>query len=290
MAGGEEEPPQPGSVPNESQGAADGYITTLPDQGTTANGRYQIINLQNHRSFVVHVPFNADKHHRLPVVVAMHGYEMDAGNMFKGTDLSQGDAITVFVQGAGKAWAPAPYAVTSLEDDLKYVDDTIDFVRRHYPASETTYGVGFSNGGGFARAVTCKRPGLFEAVATVSAAKYDRVEKDCASEPTDYLDIHGTEDVLMKYSGGRQHGAHYHSVKQSLRGIAKENGCNPFPKRRRKEAVEHFTWRVCDARTEQYTIHGGTHTWNGGATDHSGLVRAEWTTDTVLDFFHIAHP
>ena len=150
--------------------------------------------------------------------------------------------------------------------------------------------MGFSNGGGFARAVTCKRPGLFDAVATVSAAKYDRVEKDCASEPTDYLDIHGTEDVLMKYGGGRQHGAHYHSVKKSLRGIAKENGCNPFPKRRRKEAVEHFTWRVCDARTEQYTIHGGTHTWNGGATDHSGLVKAEWTTDTVLDFFHIAHP
>ena len=65
MAGCEEELPQPGSVPNESQGAADGYITTLPDQGTTANGRYQIINLQNHRSFVVHVPFNADKRHRL---------------------------------------------------------------------------------------------------------------------------------------------------------------------------------------------------------------------------------
>lgn len=94
----------------------------------------------------------------------------------------------------------------------------------------------------------------------------------------------------MNYDGGHQHGAHYRSVKQSLRGIARENGCNPFPKRRRKEAVEHFTWRVCDARTEQYTIHGGTHTWNGGATDHSGLVKAEWTTDTVLDFFHIAHP
>lgn len=235
MAGCEEELPQPGSVPNESQGAADGYITTLPDQGTTANGHYQIINLQNHRSFVMHVPFNADKRHRLLVVVAVHGYEMDAGNMFKGTDLSQGDAITVFVQCTAMRWTPAPHAVTSLEDDLKYVDDTIDYVRRHYPASDTTYGVGFSNGGGFAHAVTCKRPGLFDAVATGSAVKYDRVEEDCASEPTDYLDIHSTEDVLMKYGGGHQHGAHYRSVKQSLRGIARENGCNPFPKRRRKK-------------------------------------------------------
>lgn len=79
MGGCEEELPQPGSVPNESQGADDGYITTLPDRGTTANGHCQIINLQNHRSFVVHVPVNADKRRRLLVVVAMHGYEMDAG-------------------------------------------------------------------------------------------------------------------------------------------------------------------------------------------------------------------
>lgn len=249
---------------------------------------YDTVTLPSGRSFIVHVPSSYSAARPLPVVLGVHGYRGTDQSMYRDTTLYTADAVTVFALGRDDAWAPAPYATTTVEEDLAYIDGILGWVRGHYATTGEAFAVGFSNGGSFVHVLSCYRAESFRAFATVSAANYDAVEDGCSGAPgRAYLDIHGTADGVIGYDGGVRHDTHYLSVNDVLDVTARRNGCNPFPRRRTTGAVTHEEWNACDVPTEHYRIAGGTHTWPGGATDTSGLVPAHWTTQTVLSFFGV---
>ena len=83
-----------------------------------------------------------------------------------------------------------------------------------------------SNGGGFAAYLACQMPEVFKSVATVSAAYYKDILKDCAHSPVGRLDIHGTVDPVVGYYGGTRHKTKYYSVESVLEQDRKRNGCS----------------------------------------------------------------
>ncbi|MGO2425317.1 MAG: alpha/beta hydrolase family esterase [Corynebacterium flavescens] len=273
-----------------------------PSSGSTKTGHYEEVGLPSGRSFIIHVPDSYQPSHPLPVVLALHGYKGNAASMLLDTKLYEADALTVFSTGKGKAWAPAPYARTSVDEDLAYIDAILSYTRAVYATDGRFFAAGFSNGGGLIHVLACQRSAEYSGLAAISAANYDAVNDDCERGPIPYLDIHGTADVVMHYDGGSAHGKHYESVAQDMEQIAKHNGCNPFPERQRNGAssansvnspiatgaVKKYRWHACDAPTEHYEVVGGTHTWNGSLSDSRGLVPQKWATSTVLDFFGIA--
>nr|WP_255712300.1 PHB depolymerase family esterase [Corynebacterium sp. ACRPQ] len=241
------------------------------------------------RSFILSVPKDYTGDKKWPIVLAFPGWGQSAENLRGYSRLDAADAITVFAEGKKKAWSPAPYAKTSTAEDKKFVRDIIDAVRATYRVDDSRiFATGMSNGGGFAAYLACQMPDVFKSVATVSAAYYKDILKDCAHSPVGRLDIHGTVDPVVGYYGGTRHKTKYYSVESVLEQDRKRNGCSTKVDTTRlvNNALD-MKWSGCTAPLEHIRIAGGSHVWPGGTADAHNEVGKFFATDRVLDFFGI---
>ncbi|WP_285440142.1 PHB depolymerase family esterase [Corynebacterium tuberculostearicum] len=241
------------------------------------------------RSFILSVPKDYTGEKKWPMVLAFPGWGQSAENLRGYSRLDAADAITVFAEGKKKAWSPAPYAKTSTAEDKKFVRDIIDAVRATYRVDDSRiFATGMSNGGGFAAYLACQMPDVFKSVATVSAAYYKDILKDCAHSPVGRLDMHGTVDPVVGYYGGTRHKTKYYSVESVLEQDRKRNGCstNVDMTRLVNNALD-MKWSGCTAPLEHIRIAGGSHVWPGGTADAHNEVGKFFATDRVLDFFGI---
>lgn len=231
------------------------------------------------REYLLALPQNFDPVRTYTVILGFGGWQHSASGMRSYADLERtaGDAIVVYAQGVDNAWAGAPYAATSLSEDINYVSAIIDELVADYSARRSeVYAVGMSNGGGMAVALACHAPQLVTAVATVAGAPYDPTVTGCAAGQVPALIIHGTADDVIAYTGGTRHGAPYHSVDQTFGVLGNRNGCDMTALTSVDEAnTTTFTPRDCDVATEVVRVNGGGHTW---------FVQPDATTLTV-DFF-----
>lgn len=137
-----------------------------------------------------------------PAIIALHGKGDTGPDFVKATGLVLAHAIVAAPTGAGLAWAPAPYALRPLHDDIARIDALVSsLIRTESADPDQIYLVGFSNGGGLAVELSlCSE--RFAGVATVSAAVRAAPENIAATaHPVDYLNIHGTWDDVVPYSG-----------------------------------------------------------------------------------------
>ena len=265
-----------------------GIPTSAPLRGPKP-GSHTTINLPSGRSFILSVPENYTAQKQWPVVLAFHGWGQSAENLRGYSRLDAAQAITVFPTGKKKAWSPAPYAETSGSEDKKFVLDILDSLRATYNVDDSRlYATGMSNGGGFAAYLACQMPGIFHSVATISAAYYEDILKDCAHEPVGRLDMHGTDDPVVGYYGGTRHKTKYFSVESVLEQDRKRNKCSEKVDTNRlvNNALD-MHWRGCSAPLEHIRIGGGSHVWPGGLGDKNNEVGKFFATDRVLDFFGI---
>ena len=261
-----------------------GIPTSAPLSGPEP-GSYTTVNLPSGRSFILSVPKDYTGDKKWPIVLAFPGWGQSAGY----SRLDAADAITIFAEGKKKAWSPAPYAKTSTAEDKKFVRDIIDAVRATYRVDDSRiFATGMSNGGGFAAYLACQMPDVFKSVATVSAAYYQDILKDCAHSPVGRLDIHGTVDPVVGYYGGTRHKTKYYSVESVLEQDRKRNGCSTKVDTTRlvNNALD-MKWSGCTAPLEHIRIAGGSHVWPGGTADAHNEVGKFFATDRVLDFFGI---
>lgn len=216
----------------------------------------------------VHVPDNADG--SLPILIALHGKGDNGIDFLEGTGLSAARAIVAAPTGRALAWAPAPYASTTLAEDASRIDAIIDDLVAEYGADpERVYLAGFSNGGGLAVALTTVRE-RFAGIATCSAAVRETPDEIAAAAPVDYLNIHGTYDDVVPYNG---------DLRSPYSG-AEDDVIQAAP-----AVVEAFTRRNAGAaRTEHRRVEGMGHEWPTGQwASHRGID----VTREVLDFFRL---
>lgn len=234
---------------------------------------------QARREYRVSLPPAAEQRARLPLIFVFHGYGQHAESVEQNSGMDLADAIVVYPQGLGNAWAPAPYAKTSGDEDLAFFDTLRAELTAEYDIDPSrVFVTGFSNGGGFAAFVGCQRPQDVTAVGTVAAAFYEATTADCSAIPMKRIDFHGTEDPVMRYGGGRKYGTSYEASENNADQAATRNRCVGAPLISRiSDEVVVRRWLHCDAETEHYRVDGGSHAW------------PEFATATLLEFFGVPH-
>lgn len=241
------------------------------------------------RDYILSLPPGAHQRERLPLILAFHGYRENAESMHKYSALDGADAVVAYLQGVDNAWAPAPYARTSGAADLAFVDAVRGQLTGEFGIDTArVFAAGLSNGGGFAAYVGCQRPQDFTAVATVSAAFYQRVSDGCSTIPIKHIDFHGTNDEVINYAGGERHDTVYDSVLEMLQEAAERNRCRTSPQEERvAPSIVRDRWVDCDAGLEHYRVESGPHVWPGGLNDASGTAPAGYATARILEFFGV---
>lgn len=216
------------------------------------------------RTYDVVLPTGFTQERSYPVVVGFGGWQHTARQMreYAGLERQFRDAIVVYAQGVSDAWGGAPYAATTVDEDVAYTKAVLDDVASRYNADTSrTVAVGLSNGGGMAAALACHAPETVSAVAAVAGAFYSPTVTGCRSGEVPTLIMHGTNDDVVGYDGGIRHWARYESVDSVARTFARKNDCTYVATQSRSGNVTTFDFEGCAAPTQIQRVEGGGHTW-----------------------------
>lgn len=276
----------PTSATAQSSTGDPALTSQLSSQLLAGSSSYHLI----HRSFTqagvnreyrIGVPALFDETRSYPVIIGFGGRHQTAAQFRDYAGLEQvarGNAIIIYAQGVNNSWAGAPYASTTMSQDIDYIRTAINDVLNNYSGdTNRVYATGLSNGGGMAAALSCHAPGLVDAVASVAGAFYNPTVTGCLASPVPTLIMHGTHDDTVAYAGGARHGAPYRGVYQTFESFAWRNGCTTAMVHQTHEYHGTTTFRPaqCHSATELVRVNGGGHTW-------FNEPRAE---DVVWDFF-----
>ena len=219
------------------------------------------------RSAIVKMP-SSGKTKNLPIVFMYSGWQHTAEQTRGYAKLEQtgagSDAIIVYPQGIQNAWEGAPYAATSLGQDVAFAREIVRTLAAEGKADRSrVYATGLSNGGGMALALACQAPDMMAGVVGVSGAYYNKVWSNCSAGKVPTLIIHGTQDGIVRYEGGLRHGAPFRSVDEMHKLVGQRNGCavTRNPQVKRSGLVTTYTFSGCSAETHVKKVFGGAHTW-----------------------------
>ena len=254
------------AVPQAQEAAGEkGASTSVGAPQRTSRGTLTVDGRE--RNYRLSTPEGFYRGRQWPVIFAFHGWDETAAALEETTGLNGTPAIVIYPDGVDRAWAPAPYAKTSGEEDLAFVRALLDDVVSTFPVDrDRIFATGFSNGGGFAAYLSCRMPDTFQAVAPVGAAYYETIHADCAGRPVARLDIHGTHDEVISYHGGNRHDTDYEPVAEVLEGVARRNGCEGTAITRSSQEVIEQHWLDCRLPVVHLRVGGGAHDWPDIAT------------------------
>ena len=162
--------------------------------------------------------------------------------------------------GAMRAWSAGATGPSTI-DDVAFLTALIDKASADLCLdSSRIYVAGMSNGAFMASLAACRIVQI-SAVAMVAGAD---LPTQCAHAAA-ALAVHGTEDKLVPYLGGKIRGSwQYGGVVNAVSGWAGVNGCDSGPLSDLiSDHVTRTQFKNCRARTELITIDGGGHTWPG---------------------------
>lgn len=288
------------------------------ESSLTANQTHHIKSGGDKRTYRLSLPSNWKKLGPLPVIFAFHGHGQDAQQMETYSDLDHLPALVVYPQGekgtgnSERAWESAPYARTNKGNkDSQFVHDLLGELTKNYPIDHARiYATGKSNGGGFAAKLGCTMPNIFAAVAPVAGAYYKDTHTGHGGRPegceptnntaaTSIMEVHGTNDHVIQYSGGVSHKHHFIGGPELVREFAQRYQCDTPPVENPPEIKksQEYAWRHCEHEVEaiHYKIIGGGHTWPGSShPELSGkkgepFVKEFPTTDKIWQFFSRHH-
>lgn len=228
------------------------------------------------RRYEIILPSGYEEGKSYPIMIGFGGWGHDARKArgYEQLERYADNTIVVYAQGRDNAWGGAPYANTSVNDDVRYVRDVVADVARYYGGDpDRVAAVGLSNGGGMAAALACHAPDTVSAVASVAGAFYDPTVTGCTPGAVPVLIMHGTGDDTVSYYGGTRHGASFQSVSSVFDTFRSKNGCGSTVAESRSGGVTTSTAQNCNAETVLQTVHAGGHTWFPS--------RPDATTETV---------
>lgn len=249
------------SLSSHPSGPERSYPDVTPDATrqihvTTADGQ--------NRDYLLSVPEDYDPSRAYPVWFAFPGWKIAPEGMTGDTGLrTASEALIVYGRGVDGAWAGAPYATATVEQDIAYVRAIVEQLAGSYSVdTDRIYAIGHSNGGGMAMNLACRASDLVAGVVGVAGAYYDPVNTGCASTPVPVMVIHSTDDVLMNYRGGERHDAPYLGARELAERYAQRNNCSGITRSGFVTGeVTRDSGVDCDEPVELITSRGDGHNW-----------------------------
>ncbi|WKD59337.1 alpha/beta hydrolase family esterase [Corynebacterium caspium] len=242
------------------------------------------------RQAIIDIPDGETPYGGWPVIFVFHGYKQTVDKFRAGLGFEAAPAIKIYPQGIDLAWQSAPYAKTNeSRADETLVLDLLGNLNQSISLNwQKVFATGFSNGGGFAELLACRMPDVFAGIAGVAAAHYTGFATDCYPGTVPILDIRGTDDGVISYSGGERHKVHYLSYKQIIETARLRNHCvGPVliipltPVIMRREAT------ICAAPVRHISVIGGKHEWPGYQGSTSNKAPENFATTEILQFFDL---
>ena len=205
-----------------------------------------------------------------PLLLALHGY----GNSGKPFETYLGlpslvDSHGVFLASPDgtldtkghRFWNTGSDACCNFEgsavDDVKYLRELLAEIRGVYDIDpRRIYVLGHSNGGFMAYRLACELSGELAAIMSLAGAT-----PDChPSSPVSVLQIHGDDDVGVRYDGGtnilKNGGGPYFGALESAERWAYDDGCRPYapaPPRSEGAAIDlESDLRGAETRVENF--------------------------------------
>jgi polyhydroxybutyrate depolymerase len=305
-AGGEGGPGADGSTtgPGPDGASPDGTVTAPACSGKTgaAGDRTVMLTVDGKaRTFDLHVPATYDATKGTPLVFLFHGYTMTPAQIAAATHFAAtADArglIVAFPAGIGQSFNAGDccgQAVSDPDDDVAFTRAMITSIGGEYCVdAKRTYASGFSNGGFFSYYLACQLADQIAAVAAVSGGL--RIDPSACKpkRPMALLHVHGTNDVVVPFTGGGLGNAQPVSASidafRTLNACAAGAGTVVYT----KDDVSCTTWGGCTAGTdvELCTVTGGGHQWPGGdLLPYGANLSANLDTSKAIADFFAAHP
>ena len=223
-----------------------------------------VLALPGGRRALLAVPAG-DGHHRLRLVMALPGYgqtseELAAQSRVPARAIVAG-VLAVIPEGAGltRAWN---FSGTTGHDDLGFLSALVTQLAATDCADPGRVVItGISDGGDMAAFAACALPGRFQAVVTV-AASFDPSE---GCRRTRIVAIHGDADPVDPFGGGPDGRPGYPAIPPAVAAIATWAARDGCPTATTTTVAPHVSVTRYPCGAELVTVHGGGHTWPGGA-------------------------
>lgn len=220
------------------------------------------------RRYLISIParYNVDNTQPTPITFAFHGKNSSPesfveSSLFKADIIY--DSIIVMPEGINASWAGAPYAKTSIKQDVDLTLRLLDEVSSHYNVDHNrVYAIGYSNGGGMVANLGCRVPYKFAGLVLVSGAYYSPIFDDCSNEGVPVMTVHGTDDGTVPYDGGRKHDTTLLSPLTATERFSKRNGCSIISNDLDKLPYNQIAvFEGCLNETQHVRLPGGRHVW-----------------------------
>ena len=160
-------------------------------------------------------------------------------------------------------------------DDVAFISALLDTLASRYRVDpDRVYSTGMSNGGFMSYELACQLSNRIAAIASVTGSMTaSRLAGCTATRPVPVLEIHGTADGTVPYTGGT--GLQFVAIPTLLANWVQRNGANPTPavtmvpdtNPNDGSTAERSVWSGGrnGSVVEHYRIIGVGHTWPGAA-------------------------
>jgi poly(3-hydroxybutyrate) depolymerase len=206
--GGGQDAPGSGAASTAGSTATTGTIpTTAPAAPAAPTGADHRIRLQvggERRRFLLHVPPDAGRSRRLPLVVALHMGRNDAdGTVMR--DLVKLDAkadrerfLLAYPDALAGSWNAV--LCCNEDDDVGFLRALVDHAKKRWRADpDRVYATGISSGASMSYRLAAALPGVFAAIAPVSGMLSDQdVPEGAPRTPVSLLAFHGRQDSVFE--------------------------------------------------------------------------------------------
>lgn len=235
-----------------------------------------LVSSGRERDYVLHVPRSYTRDRPTPLVISMHGAGLWGAAQ---REISEWDRVAdregfIVVYPSGEGHGLRVWGVDrgpGLMRDVRFIAALIDTLAANYNIDSTRiYANGLSNGGGMSFVLSCTMSDRIAAIGLVGAAQTLPFSWCTDKRAVPMISFHGTDDNAAPYNGGSSWvtSRAFPSAPGWASNWARRNGCAPTPIDSAVAMdVTRRTYIGCvdDATVVLYTIHGGGHTWPGGA-------------------------
>lgn len=241
------------------------------------------------RTYRLYTPPSIDRGRPAPLVLVLGGFGNSAEDMVGATDFDRvaetGNFVVAYADGINKTWN-AGYCclgrATSGPDDVAFLTRLIDDVGTGQRIDAArVFAVGVSAGGMMAYRLGCEMAGRIAGVGSVAGAM---ILDDChPAKPVSVIEIHGTNDGEVPYTGGRTAGGATRPSPPTPAVAQRWADLDQCPPATTSTAgvVTTAAWTGCagGSAVTLVSIEGGGHTWFAdglgpvaGSVDASRLI------------------